>query len=194
MPIPKDSFAFTDALADILRLPDETLAMSYIYMNKYLRFYRTSNTPNSLDSTPQLTTLTPTYTTLRSTLVQAELILLRVLAFELDLPSPFQYLARYLTRAMEDVETAGEGFDEWGQQAKEEYGVLVGGIMEGRCKNYELSNLFPARAVALGVVYLVLGERGLKVERDVNVWVQDVGSGKVDVEDFEEVVEMLRKT
>ncbi|KAL8803166.1 MAG: hypothetical protein Q9182_003338 [Xanthomendoza sp. 2 TL-2023] len=217
--------------------------MSYVYMNKYLRFHRTSNAPDPLDSytlalstlslttkstssprrlsslllpayallhpsnsTPQLTTLSPTYTILRSTLVQAELILIRVLGFELDLPSPLRYLARYLARAMEDVEKCGEGFDEWDHEAKEEYGVLVGGIMDGRlgrgcrgraldaCKSYDLSNLFPARAVALGVVLVVLGERGLRIERDVKDWVLDVGSGKVDVEDFEEVIEILRKT
>ncbi|KAL9592074.1 MAG: hypothetical protein Q9179_007086 [Wetmoreana sp. 5 TL-2023] len=49
MPVPKDPFAFTDAMADILRLPDETVAMSYLYLNKYLRFHRTSQTPDPLD-------------------------------------------------------------------------------------------------------------------------------------------------
>ncbi|KAL8818116.1 MAG: hypothetical protein Q9223_003177 [Gallowayella weberi] len=143
--------------------------MSYIYMNKYLRFHRTSNTPDPLDSytlalstlslttkstssprrlsslllpayallypsdsAPQLTTQHPTYTILRSTLVQAELILLRVLGFELELSSPLRYLARYLTRAMEHVEKCGEDFDEWDLEAKDEYGVLTGGIMDGR--------------------------------------------------------------
>ncbi len=68
MPVPKDPSAFTDTLADILRLyfdsplssswklkltpplsPDETLAMSYNYLNKYRRFFRTSQTPDPLD-------------------------------------------------------------------------------------------------------------------------------------------------
>ncbi|KAL8858078.1 MAG: hypothetical protein Q9178_005403 [Gyalolechia marmorata] len=73
----------------------------------------------------------PTYDTLRATLVQAELILLRVLAFELRLPSPLEYLQRYLERAMEDVENVGEAFDEWDRDAKDEYGVQSG-IIEGR--------------------------------------------------------------
>ncbi|KAL8788119.1 MAG: hypothetical protein Q9213_001877 [Squamulea squamosa] len=154
---------------------------------------------------PSLKIPSPTYTTLRITLVHSELLLLRVLGFELHLPSPFQYLHRYLERAMEDVENVGEDFDAWDREAKEEYGVVSGGIMEGRVgrmcrgravdasKNYELANLFPARAVALGVVYVVLEDRGLKVDIDVREWVKDVGSGKVDGEDFEEVIEILRK-
>ena len=66
--------------------------------------------------------------------MQAELILLRVLAFELHLPSPLEYLQRYLERALEDVENVGEAFDEWDQDAKDEYGVQSG-IMEGRLGN-----------------------------------------------------------
>ncbi|KAL8851704.1 MAG: hypothetical protein Q9221_003435 [Calogaya cf. arnoldii] len=187
MPSPKDPNAFTDALADILRLPDEALAMSYIYMNKYLRFHRTSEFPDPLDpyvslpsqfhtqqiihftcqtlslstislaskatesprrlssillpahallhpsSTKQqtLTIPSPTYDALRATLVQADLILLRVLGFQLHLPSPLEYLQRYLERAMEGVESVGEEFDEWDREAKDEYGILSG-IMEGR--------------------------------------------------------------
>ncbi|KAL9629622.1 MAG: hypothetical protein Q9204_005168, partial [Flavoplaca sp. TL-2023a] len=235
--------------------PDEALAMSYIYMNKYLRFHRSSATPDPLDPsdhpslirqtlslstisiaskatesprrlssillpahallhppspstdkpTKTLTIPSPLYDTLRATLVQADLILLRVLGFQLHIPSPLEYLQRYLERAMEDIENVGEGFDEWDREAKDEYGVLSG-IMEGRlgrgcrakavdaCKNYELANLFPARAVALGIVYVVLEERGLKIELGVREWVKDVGSAKVDSEDFDEVIDILRKT
>lgn len=63
--------------------------------------------------------------------MQAELILLRVLGFELHLASPLEYLPRYLARAVEDVERVGEGFDDWDRETKDEYGVL-GGLMEGR--------------------------------------------------------------
>ncbi|KAL8932669.1 MAG: hypothetical protein Q9211_006184 [Gyalolechia sp. 1 TL-2023] len=186
MPIPKDSFAFTDAMADILRLPDETLAMSYIYLNKYLRFHRTSQTPDPLDS-------------------YAELILLRVLGFELRLPSPMEYLQRYIERAMEDVEEAGENYDSWDREGKEEYRV-VDGVMETRlgrmcsqraleaCKDYQLANLYPARTVALGVVHVVLEDRGLRIDVEVKAWVEDVASGKVDIEDLKEVTEILKKT
>ncbi|KAL8762181.1 MAG: hypothetical protein Q9184_001778 [Pyrenodesmia sp. 2 TL-2023] len=245
MPIPLNEFAFTDAMADLLRLPDETLAMSYIYLNKYLRFYRTSQTSDPLDSytlslatlslaskstesprrlssillpahallhpstTSECSTLTvpsPKYDVLRATLVQAELILLRILGFELRLPSPMEFFQRYLERALEDVDRVGEDYNAWDKEAREEYGVLDGdGVMGTRigrtcragvaeaCKDYQLANLFPARAVALGVVCMVLEARGLRIETQQREWVKDVGSGKVDHGDFEEVVEILKK-
>ncbi|KAL8685155.1 MAG: hypothetical protein Q9218_007943, partial [Villophora microphyllina] len=177
MLVPKDAFAFTDAMADVLRLPDETLAMSYLYLNKYLRFHRTSQTPDPLDSlqsitqtlalatlslsakstesprrlssillpadallhppsapkpSPPLRIPSPEYDILRATLVHAELLLLRILGFELRIPSPLDYLARYLERAMENVESVGEDYDGWGKEEKEEYGVVSGGLMEGK--------------------------------------------------------------
>ena len=49
MPIPQDPIAFTDAMADLLRLPDETLAMSYIYLNRYRRFQTSSASLDPLD-------------------------------------------------------------------------------------------------------------------------------------------------
>ncbi|KAI4186388.1 MAG: hypothetical protein LQ346_005688 [Caloplaca aetnensis] len=243
MPIPQNDSAFTDAMADILRLPDETLALAYLYLNKYLRFHRTSQTSDPLDSyTLSLATLSlaskstesprrlssillpayallyppatqafssltvpsPKYDALRATLVQAELILLRILGFQLRLPSPLEFLQRYLERATEDVDRAGEDYDAWDKEAREEYGV-INGVTDTRmgqacrmrvleaCKDYQLANLFPMRAVALGVVYTVLEDRGLRIEMQQREWVKDVGSGKVDHEDFEEVVEILKK-
>ena len=76
-----------------------------------------------------LTVPSQTYDTLRATLVQAELILLRVLGFELRLPLPLDYLPRYLERAMEDAAKAGEDYDSWAKEEQEEYGV-VKNIME----------------------------------------------------------------
>ncbi len=103
--------------------------LSSILLPAHALLHRSSSSTKS-----PLTTPSPTYDTLRATLVQAELILLRVLAFELHLPSPLEYLQRYLERAMEDVENVGEAFDEWDQDAKDEYGVQSG-IMEGRLGN-----------------------------------------------------------
>ena len=65
--------------------------------------------------------------------------------------------------------------------------------MHNSCKNYQLANLFPARAVAVGCVWVVMAERGLKVEEDIRKWVDGITSGKVDLGDFEEVLEELRK-
>ena len=50
MPVPEDSVAFTDAMSDLLRLPDETVAMSYIYLNKYRRYQDSSGSPDPLDA------------------------------------------------------------------------------------------------------------------------------------------------
>lgn len=61
------------------------------------------------------------------------------------------------------------------------------------CKNYRLANFFPARAVAVGLVYNVLRQRGLKIEENPADWIDHLTGGKVDVRDFEEVVEELRK-
>ena len=64
------------------------------------------------------------YDSLRATLVQAELILLRILGFELRISLPLDYLPRYIERAMEDVADASENYDAWGNETKEEYGVV----------------------------------------------------------------------
>ena len=70
------------------------------------------------------------YDVLRATLVQAELMLLRVLGFELRLPTPMEYLSRYLERAMQDVSDAGEDYEAWGKEERAEYGVVEGGWIE----------------------------------------------------------------
>ncbi|KAL8839794.1 MAG: hypothetical protein Q9170_001605 [Blastenia crenularia] len=82
-------------------------------------------------SSSPLTIPSPAYDSLRATLVQAELVLLRVLGFELRLPSPMEYLHRYLERAMEDVERVGEDYDAWDREGKEEYGVVDGAMDTG---------------------------------------------------------------
>ena len=64
------------------------------------------------------------YDTLRATLVQAELMLLRILGFELRIPLPLDYIPRYLERAIGEVADAGENYDSYGKEEKEEYGVV----------------------------------------------------------------------
>ena len=60
------------------------------------------------------------------------------------------------------------------------------------CKNYRIANLFPARVVAIGCLYTVLTERGLKMLGDKKKWIDDISGRKVDVEDFDEVLELLQ--
>lgn len=79
----------------------------------------------SSDSTNEpLVVPSATYDSLRATLVQAELMLLRILGFELRIPLPLDYLPRYLERAIGDVAGASENYDSWGKEEKEEYGVV----------------------------------------------------------------------
>lgn len=64
------------------------------------------------------------YDSLRATIVQAELMLLRILGFELRVPLPLDYLPRYIERAMGDVAGASENYDSWENEDKEEFGVV----------------------------------------------------------------------
>lgn len=96
-------------------------------------------------------------------------------------------------------------YDEWSKEAKEEYGV-VSEVMETRigracrsrvveaCKDEGLANLFPMRALAMACVFVVLGEeRGLRVKGRVEEWVQEIASGKVEMEDFWDAVAALKR-
>ena len=62
-----------------------------------------------------------------------------------------------------------------------------------RCKEYRLANLFPARAVTLGCLYVAMQDRGLRFSEDLSQWVDQITSRKVDMEDFAEILEVLRK-
>lgn len=56
--------------------------------------------------------------------MQAELLLLRVLGFELRLSLPLDFMDRYLERAMTDATAVAEDYDRWGREEREEYGVV----------------------------------------------------------------------
>ena len=64
------------------------------------------------------------YDALRATIVQAEMLLLRLLAFELWIPTPLEFVPRFLSRAFREVQDVSEDFDRWGKEEKEELGVL----------------------------------------------------------------------
>lgn len=80
--------------------------------------------PKPLITQPPLAIPSPAYDALRATLVSAELLLLRVLGFELRLPLPLDFLDRYVSRALEDVVEVGEDYDRWDPEMREEYGVV----------------------------------------------------------------------
>ena len=71
-----------------------------------------------------LTVPSAKYDRIRDTVVQVELVLLRVLGFELRLPLPLDYLPRYLHRALEDIEQAAADYDDWNAEEQAEYGVV----------------------------------------------------------------------
>lgn len=56
--------------------------------------------------------------------MQAELLLLRVLGFELRLSLPLDFIDRYMERAMTDAIAVAEDYDRWGREQREEYGVV----------------------------------------------------------------------
>jgi len=105
---------------------------------------------------------------------------------------------------MQEVTEGAEDYEDWGKEEKEEFGVVA--MMETRmarmcrvriieaCKNYELANLYPARVVAVGCLYFVMKEGGLNISDEVPSWLDNVTSGKVAMEDFEEVLVELRNT
>ena len=97
----------------------------------------------------RLTVPSTIYDNLRATLVQAELILLRVFGFELRFPLPFEHLPRYLERALDSYGEAGEDYDDWDQEQRDEYGVI--GHMETR-----IAQKSRAKAVEASVL-LILG-------------------------------------
>ncbi|MCJ1362966.1 Cyclin- protein fam58a [Acarospora aff. strigata] len=177
LPIANDIDSFICIMADVLRLPDETLAMAFLYINKYKRFINTSPHSDLLDEhtlalsslslatkstdsprrlrslllpafrllhshNPTATPLTfpsSLYDSLRATVVQAELVVLRVLKFELRLPLPFEYLPRYLDRTIGEVNKGGgssvgwggtEDYEGLGRERKQEDGVVE--LMETR--------------------------------------------------------------
>lgn len=67
-------------------------------------------------------------------------------------------------------------------------------IQNVRCKNNQIANLFPARAVAIGCLYLVMEDRNLETIRHKKDWLAGITSRKVDVQDFDEVIDVLRRT
>ncbi|KAI5852582.1 hypothetical protein DFP73DRAFT_589660 [Morchella snyderi] len=148
---------------------------------------------------PPLTFPSPRYDALRSTLVTAELLLLRVLRFELRVTLPYEYLPRLLERALTlalpdapaaaderlecrvvDLKDTPLGRAVW---------VKVGQAMA----RYRVCNFFPPRAVAAACVYHVaVVERGLRAPAGADAWVRRVAGERVEWEDFVDALEEIK--
>ncbi|KAF8420029.1 hypothetical protein EV426DRAFT_252037 [Tirmania nivea] len=281
-----DINAFLSLLGDVLRLPEETISMTHIYLNRYLRWHRTTTTsssppaaqPTSLNTNsptnspplldqhtlalaslslstkstecprrlrdillpayhilhppphnPPLTYPSHKYDALRHTIVQAELILLRALAFGIhQSPVAYEYLPRLVSKILNSKVYGGglysptvggmEDWDTYTPGEAEECGVVE--IMQtglakrakfwvGRAsQEYLLVNFYTMRTVAVASVWLgmkdvgwgILGdsceedgarEREGKLSQGIREWVEQITSGRVDPEEFWEVLEIL---
>lgn len=60
-----------------------------------------------------------TYDSLRATLVRTELVMLRILKFELRVPTPFDFLSGYMAEAMRDFNVDDDALDLRSQEHKE---------------------------------------------------------------------------
>ncbi|XTI93355.1 hypothetical protein V2W45_1250700, partial [Cenococcum geophilum] len=110
--------------------PDETLAIAFIYINRFYKFTRSIKAALALDlntltlvslslalkssklNNPSVKPLTfpfSLYNSLRATFVQAKLILLYILKFKLRLMLLLDFLSRYLNRIISEVNTGGRG-------------------------------------------------------------------------------------
>ena len=131
----------------------------------------------------------------------AELILLRVLRFDIRLPQPLDYVPRFLQKTLALPGT--EHLDGLAEEEREEVGVVdvaetalgrcVGGVVQGAVKSYRLVNLFTARTVAAACFFVAAERMGVVAAAEgEEEWVRRLTSGRVEFEDFVEAVEEVR--
>ncbi|KAG0643978.1 hypothetical protein HOY80DRAFT_879288 [Tuber brumale] len=146
-------------------------------------------------SSPPLTFPSPLYDSLRSTIVAAELLLLRVLRFDLRVPLPYDFLPRFLEKVLPPVATPAEEecaetkiVDICETALGREVWSVVGRVMT----SYKICNFFPARSVAAACLFHVALKRGLRIgDGSVKEWVKRLTGGKVEHEDFVEALEEI---
>ncbi|KAI9789328.1 MAG: hypothetical protein M1816_006217 [Peltula sp. TS41687] len=139
-----------------------------------------------------------TYDALRATIVQGELVLLRLLKFDIRVPHALDYLPRYLQRAVDRAlgDTAGatkEDYDGLPRELKEEYRVVE--LMDtqlGRACRRDVVEMYKhpciifysPRAIAAAVVFIEACESGLPIPipqpDDTPSWLKDLTGGKVE--------------
>lgn len=66
-------------------------------------------------------------------------------------------------------------------------------LTPSRCRDYQLSNYFPAKTLAAACIYTVLRDRDLLFGADVKTWLREKISRTVYIEDFQEAVTRLEK-
>ncbi|KAI5855799.1 hypothetical protein BZA05DRAFT_332927 [Tricharina praecox] len=145
------------------------------------------------------------YDALRATLVTAELILLRVLRFDIRLPQPLDYVPRFLSKALALPGT--EHLEGLAEDEREEVSVVeasetalgreVRAVVLMAVRDYRLVNLFTARTVAAACFFVAAERMGVVLvgvdETGREEWVKRLTSGRVEFEDFEDAVEEVGK-
>jgi hypothetical protein len=132
--------------------------------------------------------------------VTAELILLRVLRFDIRLPLPYDFLPRLLEKMLMLDGTGHIDFlsdDERDEIAVVDVkdtrlGSAVWLLVGEAVRSYRLVNFFPARTVAAACMFVVLEEAGLRIAIEHQQWVRKLTGDRVEFEDFEEAVEEVR--
>ena len=119
------------------------------------------------------------------------------------------YIPRYLSRTLSSITSTTDDFDDWLEDEKFICGVedgmntALGRTCVEEClrivKKEGMMDLFPARVVALGAVYVSLRRRGINLADEdeksgLREWIRDIASGKVELEDFQELIGKMRKT
>ncbi|KAL1647374.1 hypothetical protein SLS58_002702 [Diplodia intermedia] len=196
-------------LGDILRLPEECLALSFVFLNRYQKFQRQQKTLLGLDDHMLALACLSVASKAKDAPRRSELILLRVLKFELRVSTPFDFLSGYLGEAMRDFGVddgsadAKGCFDDRNKEKKE--ADRIADLMEtgiakdckakalNACKNYQLANYFPAKTVTAACIYIILRDRGLLRGIDTKSWLKDKVSRSIEMEDFEEAVSNMDK-
>ncbi|RPA86969.1 hypothetical protein BJ508DRAFT_410565 [Ascobolus immersus RN42] len=154
-------------------------------------------------SHPPLTFPSYKYDNLRDTLVNSELIMLRVLKFDLLLPLPYQYLEKYLSRVLVVGGLRGaQDLDDSKPGRKEEYAIVevinggtgrkARGVVYDAMKNPKMI-LYPARVIAAAAVYITIREQGFGVVMSTEEWVAAMTDKRVEACDLEEILEDLGK-
>ncbi|KAK6360234.1 Cyclin- protein fam58a [Orbilia blumenaviensis] len=148
---------------------------------------------------PPITVPSHKYDALRSTIVTAELHLLRILRFELSHPLPHDYIPRILDKSLSII--PGEDYERQDDDRKQEDGIVKSEdtFLGRQCMNlatrclaeYSIATFYDARTIACGVAGVVLDGSGILRIESTEGWVRRVGGGNVEVEDYRDVIKEI---
>ena len=144
------------------------------------------------------------YDVLRRTIVRSEVLLLRILKFELRIALPLTFLPRYIGRMLDEMGGEGvEDYERMGRDRRAEYQVVTlmstglgqkcRSVALQSCQDYQLSTFWPPRAVAAGCVLLVAERMGIDIHVGGAELVDTIAGKKVDPTDIQEIRKDLER-